>query len=121
MITRYLYVFATLALTVYGQLVLKWQINKMGHGGADLGSKVAFLGRLVVNPWVITVLLSAVLAATSWMVAMTHFTLSRAYPFMGLSFVLVLLGSAFWLDESLSWPKAIGVVVIALGIAIGSQ
>jgi multidrug transporter EmrE-like cation transporter len=119
--TRYLYVLATLVLTVYGQLVLKWQVNRAGHAGADLSSKVAFVGKLVLNPWVISVLLAAALAAASWMVAMTHFTLSRAYPFMGLSFVLVLLGSAFWLGEALSWPKAVGVVVIAVGIAIGSQ
>jgi drug/metabolite transporter (DMT)-like permease len=119
--TRYLYVVATLVLTVYGQLVVKWQVNRAGHVPADLGSKVAFLGRLLINPWVISVLVAAFLAAASWMIAMTHFTLSRAYPFMGLSFVLVLIGSALWLGESFSWPKAAGVVIIAIGIGVGSQ
>jgi drug/metabolite transporter (DMT)-like permease len=119
--TRYLYVLATLVLTVYGQLVVKWQVNRAGHVPADLGSKITFLVKLLLNPWVISVLCAAFLAALSWMIAMTHFTLSRAYPFMGLSFVLVLFGSAIWLGEALSWTKAIGVVVIAVGIALGSQ
>jgi drug/metabolite transporter (DMT)-like permease len=119
--TRYVYVAATLVLTVYGQLVVKWQVNRAGQVPADFASKVAFVGRLLVNPWVISVLAAAFLAAASWMVAMTHFTLSRAYPFMGLSFVLVLVGSVAWLGESFSWPKAAGVVIIAIGIAVGSQ
>ena len=119
--TAYLYIVATLLLTVYGQLIVKWQVNNAGHLPADIGGKVSFVARLLVNPWVISALVAALAAAASWMVAMTHFTLSRAYPFMSLSFVLVLFGSALWLNEGLTWPKVAGVLIIAIGLAVGSQ
>jgi drug/metabolite transporter (DMT)-like permease len=120
-VSRYLYPLATLLLTVYGQLVVKWQVDRAGALPADLGGKIAFVGRLVVNPWVISVFLAAFLAAASWMLAMTHFSLSQAYPFMALSFGLVLVGSALWLGESLTWPKVAGVAIIAVGLVVGSR
>jgi drug/metabolite transporter (DMT)-like permease len=120
-VTRYLYPVATLLLTVYGQLVVKWQVDRAGAMPHDLGGRVAFLGRLILSPWVISVFLAAFLAAASWMVALTHFSLSRAYPVMSLSFALVLFGSALWLGESLSWPKVAGVAIIAIGLIVSTR
>ena len=119
--THYLYPVATLLLTVYGQLVVKWQVDRAGALPADLGGKVAFVGQLLVNPWVISVFVAAFLAAASWMLAMTHFSLSDAYPVMALSFGLVLFGSALWLGESLTAPKVAGVAIIAVGLVVGSR
>lgn len=119
--TRYLYPVATLLLTVYGQLIVKWQVDRAGALPDALADRVAFLTRLITSPWVISVFLAAFLAAASWMLAMTHFSLSRAYPVMSLSFGLVLFGSALWLGESLSWPKVAGVAIIALGLIVSSQ
>jgi multidrug transporter EmrE-like cation transporter len=119
--TRYLYPVATLLLTVYGQLIVKWQVGRAGAMPADLAGKAAFLGRLIVSPWVISVFVAALVAAACWMVALTHFSLSRAYPVMSLSFGLVLFGSAIWLGESLSWPKVLGVAIIAVGLIVSTR
>jgi drug/metabolite transporter (DMT)-like permease len=118
---RFLYPTATLLLTVYGQLIVKWQVNRAGALPAEVGGKLAFVGRLVVNPWVISAFLAAFLAAASWMLAMTHFSLSQAYPIMSLSFGLVLVGSALWLGEALTWPKVAGVTIIALGLVVATR
>ncbi len=118
---RYLFPVATLLLTVYGQLVVKWQVERAGPRPDDLGGQLQFVGRLVVNPWVISVFVAAFLAAASWMLALTHFELSRAYPVMSLSFALVLFGSALWFSEALTWPKVAGVAIIALGLIVSSQ
>lgn len=119
--TRYLYPVATLLLTVYGQLIVKWQVDRAGALPDPLGDRVAYLARLIASPWVISVFVAAFLAAASWMIAMTHFSLSRAYPVMSLSFALVLFGSALWLGEALSWPKVAGVAIIAVGLIVTSQ
>lgn len=118
---RYVYPIATLLLTVYGQLIVKWQVDRAGALPADLAGKLGFVGRLVVSPWVLSAFLAAFLAAASWMLAMTHFSLSQAYPVMALSFGLVLFGSALWLGESLTWAKAAGVAIIAVGLVVGSR
>jgi multidrug transporter EmrE-like cation transporter len=118
---RYLFPVATLLLTVYGQLIVKWQVQGAGTRPDDVGGQLAFVGRLVVNPWVLSAFAAAFLAAASWMLALTHFPLSRAYPVMSLSFALVLFGSVAWFGESLSVPKVAGVAIIALGLIVSVQ
>ena len=51
----------------------------------------------------------------AWMAALTHFELSRVYPFVALSFVLVLLLSAIVFGESLTWPKVVDLARGARG------
>lgn len=121
MITSYLYVFLTVALTVYGQIVIKWQVVAAGAFPSDPSDKIVFLLRLLVNPWVVSALAAALLAAVSWMAAMTKLELSHAYPFMSLAFVLVLVLSAWVFHEPVTAPKLIGLALITAGLIVGSQ
>jgi drug/metabolite transporter (DMT)-like permease len=115
------YVATTLLLTVYGQLVIKWQVERSGTMPEELGARVAFLGRLLVNPWVISVWVAAAIAAISWMAAMTRFELRQAYPFMALSFVLVPVCAAVLLGERLTPWTMIGAVLIVAGLVVATQ
>jgi multidrug transporter EmrE-like cation transporter len=117
----YLFIIGTIVLTVYGQLVIKWQVAGAGPFPVDVMGRIEFLGRLLLNPWVISSLAAAFLASVSWMVAMTKFELSYAYPFVSLAFVLVMGLSAVFLREAITLPKALGVAFIVTGIVIGSK
>ena len=87
----YLYIFGTIFLTVYGQLIIKWQVTRAGAFPIEVTEKMRFLLDLVFNPWVISSLAAGFLAFLLWVVAMSKFDLSYAYPFMSLSFVLALV------------------------------
>jgi len=117
----YVYVFLTIFLTVYGQIVIKWQVVEAGAFPTDPEGKLLFLAKLLLNPWVISALAAALLAAVSWMAAMTKLDLSHAYPFMSLAFVLVLVFSALIFHEPVTLPKIAGLVLISAGIIVGSQ
>ena len=117
----YVYVFLTILLTVYGQLIIKWQVAGAGVFPAEPGDKFLFLARLLLNPWIISALAAALAAAIAWMAAMTKLDLSHAYPFTSLAFVLVVLCSAWLFHEPLTVPKMAGLALIVAGIAIGSQ
>jgi multidrug transporter EmrE-like cation transporter len=117
----YVYIAMTILLTVYGQVVLKWQVTLSGSMPSGSGDKAAFLFSLLLRPWVLSGFAAAFLASIAWMAAMTKFDLSYAYPFMSLNFVLVLLLSGFLFHEPLSTPKLIGLALIMLGIIVGSQ
>ena len=117
----YFYVLLTVLLTVYGQIAIKWQVAKAGpfpDGGFE---RIYFLWTLLINPWVASAFLAAVVAGMSWMVAMTKLQLSHAYPFVSLSFALVLLLSWALLDEPMSWQKVAGIVLIGCGVIVSSQ
>ncbi|MCC6610809.1 MAG: hypothetical protein IT515_14185 [Burkholderiales bacterium] len=117
----YAYVFLTIFLTVFGQVVIKWQVLAAGAFPADTPGKLLFLGKLLVNPWIVLALAAALGAAVSWMAAMTRLELSHAYPFMSLAFVLVFACSALFFHEPVTLPKVAGLVLISAGIIVGSQ
>ena len=111
----------TIALTVYGQLVIKWQVIDAGSFPASWGDRVSFMGRLLINPWVISCFVAAGIAALFYIAALTRFDLSVAYPFMSLSFVFVLILSSVFFGEAITPLKTVGIGLIVAGLAIGSQ
>lgn len=111
----------TVMLTVYGQLIVKWRVLRAGPLPADLTKKAVFLTGLLFDPWVISSMLAALLAALSWMAAMTRLELSYAYPFMSLAFVFVLILSAVIFHEAVTTPKVVGMVLVIVGLAIASR
>jgi multidrug transporter EmrE-like cation transporter len=119
--SAYIFVAATVLFTVYGQLIIKWQTGKAGEFPTGSSARVNYLTHFLINPWVISSLLSAVIAAFAWIAALSKLELSRAYPFVSASFVLVLILSALVFNESLSLPKLIGAALIVAGLIVGSQ
>jgi multidrug transporter EmrE-like cation transporter len=117
----YTFIFLTIFFTVFGQLLIKWQMSGAGTLPDPIVQKVIFLFRMFTNLWVVSSFVAAFLAALCWMAALTKFDLSHAYPFMGLTFVLVLLLSRLLFSEPITVLKVVGVLLILIGIAIGSQ
>ena len=117
----YVYIALTILFTVYGQLILKWQVSKAGALPDTIGAKIGFLFGLLLNPWIVSGFAAAFIASLCWMAAMTKLPLSHAYPFMSLAFVLVMFLSALFFHEPLTWPKVIGISFIVCGIVLGSQ
>jgi drug/metabolite transporter (DMT)-like permease len=121
MTSAYFFVATTVLLTVYGQLIIKWQTGKAGAFPTAAGERVDYLVSILLNPWVISSLMAAVIAAFAWIAALSYLDLSRAYPFVSASFVLVLVLSAVVFGESITVLKVAGAVLIVLGLVIGSQ
>ncbi|SFE82943.1 EamA-like transporter family protein [Alteribacillus iranensis] len=117
----YIYIFGTVFFTVYGQIILKWQISKYGGLPPELWDKVLFVLRLLLDPLILSGFLSAFVASLFWMAAMTKFDISYAYPFMSLSFGLVFLLSIFLFHEPITAHKVIGLALIIAGILVTSQ
>ena len=118
----YFYIAATIVLTVYGQLILKWRMEQLGPMPAGLGPALRQLLWWVFDPGIFSGFAAAFLASLAWMAAMTRFELSYAYPFTSLNFVVVLVLSALLLGEAITLRKTLGVAFIVLGTVIaGSQ
>jgi len=116
----YAYIGLTILFTVYGQLVIKWQMTGKSLPTGSI-EKLVFVLHQYLNPWVLSGLLAAFLASMSWIAAMTRFELSFAYPFTSLSFVLVMFASALLLNEPLNIYKLAGTLIIILGLFVVSR
>jgi len=117
-IAGHFYILLTLFFTIYGQLVLKWQMGHAGslpQGGVD---KIIFLLHQFLNPWIMSGFLSAFLASLAWMAAMTRFNLNYAYPFMSLAFILVMVFSVLFLKETLTLQRLLGTAIVVAGLIV---
>lgn len=117
----YLYIVLTIGFTVYGQLILKWRIERFGALPEDNFEKLRFLIGLLFDPAIFSGFAAAFVASLAWMAAMTKFDLSHAYPFMSLNFVVVLLLSAWLLGEPVTPQKLIGIGLIVLGTVVAAR
>jgi multidrug transporter EmrE-like cation transporter len=117
----YLYVLGTVLLTVYGQIAIKWRVGAAGALPDGFAQRAKFLAALFLDPWIMSALAAAVLAAALWMAAMTRLPLSHAYPMTSLAFVLVLVASGLLFNEPITPLKIAGTALIMLGILVGSQ
>jgi drug/metabolite transporter (DMT)-like permease len=120
-VAGFAYILATVLLSVYGQIVLKWQVAKAGVLPAAISERIVFLISLIWNPWILSSVAAGFLAFLCWMAVMTKFELSYAYPFMSLSFLLVLILSAVLFHEPVTIAKALGITLVMAGIVIGSR
>lgn len=116
----YAYALLALALTVYGQLVIKWRVDAAGETPPGT-SKLRFLIDVMLDPWVISSLVLAGVAALAYLAALTHLPVSRAYPVMALSFVIVVLASAPLYGEALTAAKIAGVGLITIGVFVATR
>lgn len=117
----HLYILFTVVFTVYSQLIMRWQVSAAGQMPLDVIGKVYFIGELLINPWVFSGILATFLSGVSWMLAMTRFEISYAYPFVSLNYVIILAASFLLFNESLSPPKMMGTVLVIVGIVVISK
>jgi drug/metabolite transporter (DMT)-like permease len=61
------------------------------------------------------------LSALVWLVVLSRASLSFAYPFASLTYVLILVFDRFWLNESVPGLRWAGVALIAAGIFLVSR
>ena len=117
----WLFVAFTILMTVYGQIVVKWKVVEAGPFPSGFPHQASFLLKFLLNPWILSGLAAGLLAAFSWMAALSKLPLSYAYPFTSLSFVLVLGLSWAFFNEPITWPKVTGMAFIIIGILISVQ
>jgi multidrug transporter EmrE-like cation transporter len=115
----WIYVATTLLLTIYGQIVLKWQVLRRGTLPASVGGKVSFFTNLVLDPWVLSALLGGFVAVLTWTAALSKLELSRAYPFTAVSFIMVLVLSGILFGEPITFAKILGVGLVIAGLVVG--
>ena len=56
-----------------------------------------------------------------WVWVLQHVPISRAYPFMALTFVIVPAGGRWFFAETLGLPYALGIGLICLGVLLTTR
>jgi len=112
------FIFFTVIFTVYSQLIMRWQVSSAGPLPLGTSARVAYVTDLFLNPWVMSGIVATFLAGVSWMLAMTKFEISYAYPFVSLNYILVLATGFLLFQETVSFAKLAGSALVILGVII---
>lgn len=112
---------ATVGFTVYAQIVLKWQVLQLGEVPSQWPDRLRWGFAFVFRPYVLSCFIAGFLSFVTWTAVLREMPLSRAYPFMGLSFILVAWLSSVFFDESLSVTKLVGTLLVVVGLVFASQ
>jgi len=121
-IINHTYIFLTVIFAVLSQLIIKWKMSAFSFSDyATLTDKFFFAFSMLLNPYIIISLVLTFLSGLSWMIAMTKFDISYAYPFTTLGFVFIFVFSVILFNEPITWQKSIGLILIIIGIIISSR
>ncbi len=117
----WLMVAATVVLTSYGQLVIKWQASAYTPTTNGLMGKLPPVIQLLVQPWVVSAFTAAFAASLCWMLAVSRLELSKAYPFMALNFLIVCIAAIPLFGETLTTAKIAGLAIVIVGLIVLSN
>ena len=121
-ILNHLYLLLAIFFGVVSQLIIKWQMSAFSFNDYETWQdKFALAFSMLLNPYIIISLILTLLAGVTWMIAMTKFEISYAYPYTLLGLVLVTIFSVVFFGESVNTYKIIGIAVIILGIVLISK
>ena len=113
----------SVGLAAVAQLALKEGMNQVNAEltPAKFSLNGASLRVLVGQPFVWGGLLLFGFSALVWLVVLSRASLSFAYPFAAMTYVMILLFDHFVLDESVPALRWAGVAFIATGIVLISR
>jgi drug/metabolite transporter (DMT)-like permease len=111
----------TVLFSVAGQVLIKHGALQVGASPASLREVPAFLFRAFSDLRVVLGMACGLLAAAAWVMALSRTDLSLAYPFMGLTLVLVLAMSGVLLGERVPATRWLGALIVCVGIWIASR
>ncbi len=117
-----MYIFLSIAFAVSSQLIIKWKMSEHDLSSYEnVFDKFYYVLGMLLNPFIILSILLTLLSGLSWMIAMSKFDISYAYPFTTLGFVLIFIFSIILFHEPITWQKISGLIFIILGIIITSK
>ena len=110
-------------LSACAQLFMKVSMIQLQlHNDVDLNLSLFFIiiENNTVLIWLIGGLACYALSMLSWMFALTKYELSFAYPFLGITYILVYFGAVYWdqIGEQLTWLRTAGIVLILIGVVL---
>lgn len=94
-----------------------WKIGMNSIGAIDKFSIPGIIS-MFLNPVVLLGLFMYGLSTVFWLIALSRKDLSFVYPFISLTFIIVLFLSYFILKEQIGTARIIGTIIIIIGLMV---
>lgn len=108
-------------LGVSAQLLLKSGVDDAGLEINDSNNIISKIFSVIFTPYVFTGFILYGLAALAWLIVLSKFELSYAYPMLAMMYMIIPFAASIFLKEQINSMQWIGIVIISLGVLIVSQ
>ena len=116
--TAYLLVLPISLLVAYSQIIVKWRSGYINASVDYWG--IRQVANYLFDPVIFSAYLAAFVASLAWLYIVTKLPLTVAFPvYIGVTFILVLLGGWLLLSEAMTISRLISMVLILAGIVVG--
>ncbi len=119
----YLLIIISVGLAIGGQICLRRGMGEVrdrtGHGAGELiKMPVTFLKEIATTWMVVLGLVLFVASALFWLIVLTDVPLGVAYPFVSLTYIVVMLYDRFFEGREIMSLNWLGVAAIVAGIIL---
>jgi drug/metabolite transporter (DMT)-like permease len=111
----------SVGLAALAQLTLKYGMNEVTEANGTAQLNAASLKAIATTPAVIGGLAIFGVSAVVWLLVLSRASLSFAYPFASLTYLLIVLADRFLLHEQIPPLRWAGVFCIMAGIVLVAQ
>ena len=112
-------VLPTILLTGYSQLIIRWRVASLAAASSPSMGFSERTFAYLFDPFVISAYVSLLLSSVAWFFVVERHPVSIAFPvFVGALFLIVTLGGALWLKESISIQQILGLALILVGVIV---
>jgi drug/metabolite transporter (DMT)-like permease len=118
------FVLLSVCLAALAQLTLKYgvdRVTKHGHSGIVLSEPATSALRVAREPFIWAGLVLFAISAAVWIVVLSRASLSFAYPFAALTYVIIVLFDRLILQVDVPVLRWAGVLLIVSGIVLVSR
>ena len=108
-------------LGVSAQLLLKSGVDSSGFQIDDSNNIISKLIGVILTPNVFVGFILYGLAALAWLIVLSRFELSYAYPMLAMMYMIIPFAASLFLKEEINSMQWIGIMIISVGVLIVSQ
>jgi drug/metabolite transporter (DMT)-like permease len=112
----HMYLFVALFLAGFSQIIVRWQMSKVGQIPEDFSDKILFVFHFLLRPWVWLAIVATFCSGFCWLITLTKFELSYAYPLTSVLYIYLLLAGIFIFGDIITFNKIFGTFIIILGV-----
>lgn len=103
---------------VASQILLKKGMQMVGQFPQGFPEMVRFFLKAFSNPYVLGALAAVFIGGLAWIATVSKSDISRSYPVLALSYVLVVLLSILIFKENVGLLRWVGIALICAGVVL---
>lgn len=111
-----LFLLVAITLGAFGQIALKYGMKQHGSLGAPGASMVSSLISAVFTPYVLFGLFLYAISSAFWLIVLSKWPLSFAYPMIATNYLLVVILSRIFFHETVASLQWVGITLMVGGL-----